>query len=272
MHDRIAVISDVHGNVTALQAVLADIQARGISRIVNLGDVVGKGPRGSEAIRLIRDACEVTVRGNWDSFIARGNVRVSPVGQWTRDELSEHDLTWLAALPGTIDLVMSGRRIRLFHASQTSEFVKVRLQHSREEFRGMFTNTQFTGSFQADGAADGVMPNVVGYGDIHTAYLEAHEGLTLFNVGSTGNHLDGPSASYVVLEGAAGGPEPGPFSVSFARVTYDIQAEISVARELGMPESDAYARELLDGVYRGRAARSPTSASARASKPGSGRR
>jgi len=49
MLDRLAIISDVHGNVTALQAVLADIQARGISRIVNLGDVIGKGPRGSEA-------------------------------------------------------------------------------------------------------------------------------------------------------------------------------------------------------------------------------
>jgi predicted phosphodiesterase len=47
---RIAVISDIHGNVTALRAVLADIEARGITRVVNLGDVVGKGPRGSEAV------------------------------------------------------------------------------------------------------------------------------------------------------------------------------------------------------------------------------
>ena len=48
MLDRVAIISDVHGNVTALEAVLADIQARGITRVVNLGDVIGKGPRGSE--------------------------------------------------------------------------------------------------------------------------------------------------------------------------------------------------------------------------------
>ena len=63
--DRIAVISDVHGNVTALEAVLADIEARGITRVLNLGDVVGKGPRGAEAIKRTRDTCEVTVRGNW---------------------------------------------------------------------------------------------------------------------------------------------------------------------------------------------------------------
>jgi predicted phosphodiesterase len=209
MPDRIAVISDVHGNVTALRAVLADIQARGISRVVNLGDVVGKGPRSSEAIGLIREACEETVRGNWDTFITRGDL--DEVGKWTQDRLSADDLTWLAALPGTFELVMSGRRIRLFHASQTSEFVRVRVRHSPEEFRGMFTNTRFTGRFRAGSGADGAMPNVVGYGDIHTAYLETDEGLTLFNVGGTGNHLDAPSAPYVVLEGVTDSTQPAPF-------------------------------------------------------------
>ncbi len=52
MPGRIAVLSDVHGNLTAFEAVLADIEARGITRVFNLGDVVGKGPRGSEAIAL----------------------------------------------------------------------------------------------------------------------------------------------------------------------------------------------------------------------------
>ena len=51
--DRIALISDVHGNLGALEAVLADIDARGIDRIFNLGDYVGKGPRGREVIDLL---------------------------------------------------------------------------------------------------------------------------------------------------------------------------------------------------------------------------
>jgi len=58
----------------------------------------------------------------------------------------------------------------------------------------------------------------------------------------------------VIIEGIADSPAPAPFSVSFARVAYDIQAEISVARELGMPDADAYALELLDGIYRGQKA------------------
>ena len=67
--DRIALISDVHGNLTALEAVLADIDARGIDRIFNLGDYVGKGPRGREVVDLCRERCEVNLLGNWDDFL-----------------------------------------------------------------------------------------------------------------------------------------------------------------------------------------------------------
>ncbi len=250
--DRIAIISDVHGNVTALRAVLADIRARRISRIVNLGDVVGKGPRGSEAVQLVRAACETSVRGNWDSFIASEAVQPFVLGQWTRDELSSDDISWLAALPGTFEVLMSGRRVRLFHASQTSEFVRVRVRHSDEEFRGMFSNTEFTGPFRAgDSSAACTTPDIVGYGDIHSAYLKTADGLTLFNVGGTGNPLDSPAAPYVILEGVSDSAAAAPFSISFPRVSYDIDAEISIARKLGLPDVDAYARELTDGVYRG---------------------
>ncbi|WP_275693226.1 metallophosphoesterase [Nocardioides sp. TF02-7] len=73
--DRIALISDVHGNLTALEAVLADIEARGIERVLNLGDYVGKGPRGREVVDRCRERCEVNLLGNWDDFLpdpARG--------------------------------------------------------------------------------------------------------------------------------------------------------------------------------------------------------
>lgn len=256
--DRVAVISDVHGNVTAMEAVLADIEARGITRILNLGDVVGKGPRGSEAVKLTRETCEVTVRGNWDTFVARDAVQPFEAGQWTRDELTDDDLAWLAGLPNAFDLVMSGKRIRLFHASQTSEFVRVRWSHTQDEFRGMFTNTDFTGPFAPEVPGEpghvwpeGTTPDVVGYGDIHGAYLEADEGLLLFNAGAVGNHLDGPTAPYCILEGVTDSLVPQAFSVNFVRVPYDIEAEIAVARELRMPDAEAYALELRDGIYRG---------------------
>ncbi|MEW1953265.1 metallophosphoesterase family protein [Terrabacter sp. NPDC080008] len=251
--ERVAVVSDVHGNVSALRAVLADIEACGIGRVVNLGDVVGKGPRGAESVKLCREACEATVRGNWDTFISAKDRQPWEHGQWVRDELGDDEIAWLSGLPNTYELVMSGRRIRLFHASQTSEFHRVHVRHTQEQFRGMFTNTQFTGEFTAGGASPASAPDVVGYGDIHSAYLEVDEGLTLFNAGAVGNHLDAPSAPYAILEGVPDLLEPAPFSVSFRRVPYDIEAEIAVALELGMPEADAYALELRDGIFRGSA-------------------
>lgn len=244
MTDRIALISDVHGNLGALEAVLADIRARGIEQIINLGDTAGKGPRGEAAVRLCREVCAVNVRGNWDDFLPRIADDASEGLVWWRDHLSASSLAWLGSLPLSHDLVMSGRRIRLFHASAESPHVRVHFHHTPEQFAAMFENTAMTG--------DGPVPDVVGYADIHDAYIESFEGRTLFNVGSAGNPLDEPRPSYVILEGESDAEEAAPFGVQFVRVPYDVEAEIAVAEELRMPERDVWAVELRTAVYRGR--------------------
>jgi predicted phosphodiesterase len=242
--ERIALISDVHGNLTALDAVLADIASRGITRIINLGDFVGKGPRGSEVVDRCATACEVNVRGNWDDFLPELGDESSPEMIWWRDELRQDQRDWLKTRPLSHDLLISGRHIRLFHASATSPHVRVHAEHTADEFDGMFVNTPMTG--------DGPVPSVVGYGDIHEAFVEVDDGRTLFNVGSVGNPLDEPVSSYVVLEGTVGHPEPAPFGMQFVRVPYDVEAEISLAARLGMPELQPYAIELRSALYRGR--------------------
>ena len=65
--DSIALISDLHGNLPALEAVLRDIKRRNISRIFCLGDLVGKGPHAEKVVDICQDVCEVTIKGNWDS-------------------------------------------------------------------------------------------------------------------------------------------------------------------------------------------------------------
>jgi predicted phosphodiesterase len=242
--DRIAVVSDVHGNVTAYEAVLADLSARGIDHVVNLGDVAGKGPRGSEAIALTREHCRVTVRGNWDSHLVKPAAELDAASRWWRAELSAGARAGVAELPNCHDLWLSGRRVRFVHASATSEFVRVMFHHTDEQFDQMFVPTGFTG--------DGPLPSVVGYGDIHDTYLEVRDARTLFNAGSVGNALDEPTAAYAILEGVVGGREPAPFGLQFVRVPYDVEAEIAVACERGMPAVDAYAQELRTAVYRGR--------------------
>ncbi len=240
--DRVAVVSDVHGNLTAFAAVLADIDARGIQRVVNLGDVVGKGPRGAACVALNRDRCEATVQGNWEAFLTDGSDH-GPGPAWWRDELEDGQLDWLRALPFSYDLVLSGRRVRMLHASPQGVFQRVSHRHTAEQYAGMFLNTEHTG--------DGPPPSCVLYGDIHGTYLEGDDNQTLVNVGSVGNPLDATTASYVVLEGLADAMAPAPFGITFVRVPFDTEAEIAEAEASGMPEAHAYAVELRTGVYRG---------------------
>ncbi|MFD6179333.1 MULTISPECIES: metallophosphoesterase family protein [unclassified Isoptericola] len=241
--ERLAVISDVHGNLGALNAVLADVAARGITRVINLGDDAGKGPRGSAAIDRLREVCEVHVRGNWDDFLP-GIPDDGDAGLvWWRDELRPDQRAWLAAKPLSHDLLLSGRRVRLFHASATSVHTRVRRDHSREEFHGMFASTELTGP--------GPEPTTVGYGDIHQAFVDVHQGRTLFNTGSVGNPIDEATPVYAILEGVPDTDEPGLFGIQHVRVPYDVEAELAVARAVGMPEYDPWAQELRTGVYRG---------------------
>ncbi|WP_454857314.1 metallophosphoesterase family protein [Promicromonospora soli] len=241
--ERIALISDVHGNLTALDAVLADIESRGIERIINLGDFVGKGPRGSEVVDRCDKACDVNIRGNWDDDLPTWSDESSPEMIWWRDQLREDQRDWLRTLPLSHDLLISGRHIRLFHASATSPHVRVRARHTAEEFEEMFANTAMTGH--------GPRPSIVGYGDIHAAFVEIDSGRTLFNVGSVGNPLDEPTPSYVILEGVVDTVDRAPFGLQLVRVPYDVEAEIDAAARLGMPELGPYAIELRTAVYRG---------------------
>jgi predicted phosphodiesterase len=243
--ERLALISDVHGNLTALEAVLADIDARGIERILNLGDYVGKGPRGREVVELCRRRCEVNILGNWDDFLPDPARTVDDAAlAWWLEQLGPDNGRWLRSLPFSHDLLVSGRRVRLFHASSTSVHHRVRFDHDAATFLSMFENTAATG--------DGPVPTVVGYGDTHDAYLEVdHDRRTLFNTGSVGNSMGDPTPVYVILEGVVGSAEEAPFSVQFVRVPYDVEAELAVAHAMRMPELDSYAVELRQGIYRG---------------------
>lgn len=241
--DRLALISDVHGNLTALEAVLDDIAGRGIRRVLNLGDVAGKGPRGAAAVDRCREVCEVTVRGNWDDALPRVGDDAPAATRWWRDQLRPDQRDWLTSLPLSHDLLVSGRRVRLFHASATSPHVRVFAEHTEEEFDGMFAATEMTG--------DGPTPDVVVYGDIHDAYVRTREGRTLVNAGSVGNPLDEPVSSYVVLEGVDDGTAPAPFGIQVVRVPYDVDAEVAVAHAVGMPATDVWEVELRTARYRG---------------------
>lgn len=246
--EQTAILSDVHGNLTALEAVLADIASRGISRIINLGDDVGKGPRGSAVVDRTEHACAVNVRGNWDDFLPAITDDAAPEMVWWRDELRTDQRETIRRRPLCHDLQLSGRRIRLFHASAASVHTRVHFHHTPEEFAGMFAATELTGP--------GPVPDMVGYGDVHAAYQRTRRGRTLFNVGSVGNALDEPSASYAILDGVPG-PDRAPFGLQIVRLPYDVDAELAVARAVDMPQYAAWEQELRTAVYRGLSVAAP---------------
>jgi len=244
MTDYIALISDLHGNIPALEAVLHDIKRRHISRIFCLGDLVGKGPHSEKVVDICQDVCEVTIKGNWDDFIVRDTEK--PTLRWHQQRLGAERLDYLRQLPQTIEFWMSGRRVRLFHASQESVYYRVRMEDPREKHLAMFTNTAFTGNT--------CLPDVVGYGDLHRAYVMHFHQQMLFNVGSVGNPLDMTQASYAIVEGTYGSQRADTFAVHLIRVPYDIERAIQQAAEEHMPELEPYAQELRTAQYRRTAA------------------
>ena len=103
---RILVIADIHANLTALEAVLADARRRGkVDEIWCLGDVVGYGPDPSDCVRLIRETCSICIAGNHDLAsigkvsTADFNAAAAEAIVWTRQQLSQRDIDYLGELP-----------------------------------------------------------------------------------------------------------------------------------------------------------------------------
>jgi len=242
--DQIAILSDVHANIPALESVLADIDRRGIDLIFNLGDLVGKGGNSDCAIDISREVCAATVRGNWDEGAVRPDDQ-SVWGDFIRAQIGAERLAWLRSLPATIDFWLSGMPVRLYHASAQGNHHRVYTRDPYEEHLAMFENTDFTGR-------DHPAPLVVGYGDIHDAFMLTlfPQHRTLFNAGSVGNPLDIPLATYAILSGVYEGRRRAGFSVQFVRLEYDVERSIQDAVDAGSPQVEELAVELRTGLNR----------------------
>jgi predicted phosphodiesterase len=118
---RFAVISDVHGNARALDAVLADIRRRGIRRILQLGDCLYGPFDPRPAVEALRDLDLETVSGNEDRILVEGatGAQVSRMARFTLDRLRQGDRDWLARLPRTLER----EEVAMFHGTPTDDTV-----------------------------------------------------------------------------------------------------------------------------------------------------
>lgn len=238
---KLAIISDIHGNLPAFEAVLEDIESRGIEEIYCLGDLVGKGPSSDLVVDLALERCRHIVRGNWEEFLVQPTEFETL--KWHQRRLGEKRMDALRALPFSIEFTMSGRYVRLFHASPRSVYERVQPWDDYGRKLSLFE--------ASDLSAEQVKADVAGYGDIHNAYMQHMDGRMLFNAGSVGNPLDMTQASYAILEGDLGETRRTRLDLTFARVPYDIERAVRQAEEIGMPDLEPYARELRTGRYRG---------------------
>ena len=259
--DKIALIADSHGNLTALQTVLDDIKKRGIKHIYCLGDIAIKGTNPNEVTDLIRENCEVTVRGNCDHLLIYNCV--VPLQKWTIDKLSEQNKEFLANLPFSHDFYLSGHLIRIFHASPCSLKHIFNPLHSNAEndYRNfeindpkkMFEITKFLGKSEDDPT-----PDIVGYAHIHSPNLFRYKNKLIFNTGSVGLPIEidntdldrdlshfSTMSSYVILEGNLNSKELSSYSIQLVRLPYDVNKEIEKIKNSDIPDKEILLRNYL---------------------------
>lgn len=239
---RYALLSDVHANLPALNAVLAHIATQpNVSATYHLGDLVGYAPWPNEVVTAIRGAGIVGVAGNYDSTTAMGykhcgckyedpeQERLSHLSyEWTNVHTSAENKTYLAGLPFRIDLRplgghLAGPTVILVHGNQTLNTVYVTEDRSDEFLTKMGT---------ALGAKTG---DVVCFGHTHKPWHRTVASVHFVNTGSVGRPKDGDwRAGYVILDMRDGEP-----TVECIRVPYSLDAAMTAIHESDLPNAFA---------------------------------
>jgi len=220
---RVGLISDIHGNAVALDAVLADIANRDIDEIICLGDVAAGGPQPREVIARLRElGCRV-VRGNADGWLLAGlptgrseeTRRLGEIVAWARSRLLPADLTYLAGLPPTASITTSdGLSLHCFHGSPQGDVDSLLATTTEKELDELFSDAPAADFFAG--------------GHTHLQLLRPYRSSLLVNPGSVGLPLGSlvswpgcpplPSrAEYAVLDALHGDVE-----LIFRRVAIDI--------------------------------------------------
>ena len=243
---RYALISDIHANLPALKAVLADIAARrDIGAVYHLGDLVGYAPWPNEVVAQLRHAGIAGVAGNYDSTVATAykhcGCRYEDPRQeelshqsyaWTLEHTSLATKSYLGALPFRIDIRPSGG-----HTTGPT----ITLVHGNNALNTVYVHTERSNAFlEQMGASLGSRAgDVVCFGHTHVPWHREVGAVQYVNAGSVGRPKDGdPRASYVILE--VGGDAP---ATEIIRVEYDVEqtATAILASELS-PEFAEYLR------------------------------
>jgi predicted phosphodiesterase len=234
---RIALIADIHGNLLALDAVLAELERERIDRILCLGDVA-VGPQPTESVERVRNLGCPVVMGNWDAYFLRGfppaenelAQRLTEIAAWWAEKLSAEHREYMAGFAQGLELELDGaNRLLAYHGSP----------RSYEDF--VYATT---GDDELDAMLDGARAPVIALGHTHFQMLRRYEDVMLVNPGSVGLPFArrarvmpmSPWAEYGVLS-----VEDGRLSVDLRRTSYDVNALRQLISGSGMPHAEWWA-------------------------------
>lgn len=230
----LAVISDIHGNLPALEAVLSDIQTVGADELVCLGDVASFGPQPRETLRRVQALGCPVVMGNADWELldtpTRETLKASDttffdIASWCAEQLTEEDSAFIRTFQPTVSLNFGALQLLCFHGSPTS-YNDLIIATTPDETIASYLQER--------------TPLMLG-GHTHTQLLRRFQEVTFVNPGSVGLPYEWlpddrvhnpPWAEYALLVVVQGQP-----SVTFRRVPYDVTPLVEAARTGGMPHA-----------------------------------
>jgi predicted phosphodiesterase len=216
---RVALISDVHGNLPALEAALAEIEAAGLDRIVVGGDLVwGPLPRGTLERLMALDGA-LFVRGDADRDVVD---REGEVSEWVADLLTPQQLEFLAAQPETLSLEIDGLGPTLFcHGSPRSDRDRITVGSAETKVLGWL---------------EGVQERVVVCGHTHAQFDRLFGPWRVVNPGGLGLQFGPRGAAWAIL-----GPD-----VEMRLASYDAEAAAALFRAVGGPAAEQFAERVVD--------------------------
>lgn len=216
---KIGIISDVHSNVVALKKVLSGL--KDVEMIIHAGDIVGYNPYPNEVVKIFREKNIFSILGNHDMAVITGDTsNFNPVGAeavcWTRDVLSDENLSFLKSLKKREKIKIGKTNIAVIHGSPWDDDEYVYENNLSKSF------------------LDEINAEVLVYGHTHVSCFKRFENGIIINPGSVGQPRDGnKKASFAVFDVDSK-------SVEIKRTGYDIKAVTQKIMEYKLPDILAY--------------------------------
>jgi putative phosphoesterase len=240
---RIAIISDIHGNLVALKAVLEDISRQNVDKTVCLGDVAAFGPQPCETIKLLKDVGCPVVMGNTDAWLLNPEPMVErdadsryvfEIENWAAEQLTSTDHDYLKSFQPTIRILLGDKKELLCYHGSPSSFNDVIL--------ASIPDHELTQMLSGSHAA------LMAGGHTHTPMLRRYEDMTLINPGSVGlpyekelgsaNVRNPAWAEYAVVDYLNS-----LLNLEFKRVRFDARQVVKAAFESGMPHANWWTQD-----------------------------